>query len=175
MILRMSGKELLGDRPVQRLVMGEWRMRGFSFDPTWMRTLPTKLAGLRGVVATLGLMLFALTSPSHAQAPPLGTALGYGILAGTTVTNVPTSTSVITGNLGVDPGNACTGFNFTNVGNTCSTLPLGNGQVTGAVNVANGAALQAQKDDTTAYKFLTGLGSHDRSAAGRPYACSGRL
>src|ERR1035437_1534495 len=71
-MLRMSDNELLGDRPVQRLVMGEWRMRGFSFDPTWIRTLPAKLAGVRGVVATLGLILFALTSPSHAQAPPWG-------------------------------------------------------------------------------------------------------
>jgi uncharacterized protein with beta-barrel porin domain len=84
--------------------------------------------------------------------------LGFGILAGTTVTNVPASASVITGNLGVDPGNACTGFNFTNAGNTCSTLPLGNGQVTGAVSVANGVALQAQNDDTTAYNFLRAQG-----------------
>src|SRR5674476_166438 len=103
-MLGISGKEYLEiDRPVQRLVMGEWRMREFSFDPTWIRTLLTKLAGLRGVVATLGLMLFALTSPSHAQAPPLGTAAGFGVLAGSTVTNALTSSSVITGNLGVFP------------------------------------------------------------------------
>src|ERR1035437_5474642 len=113
-MLRMSDKELLGDRPVQRLVMGEWRMRGFSFDPTWIRTLPAKLAGVRGVVATLGLILFALTSPSHAQAPPLRTAANFGVIAGSGVTNAPLTITTINGDLGLSPNSlaAITGFDF---------------------------------------------------------------
>jgi outer membrane autotransporter protein len=131
-------------------------MSDFSFNPTWIRTSPAKLAGVRGAVAALGLMLVALTSPSHAQAPPLGTAASYGVLAGTTVTNVPTSFSVINGDLGVFSGNACTGFDHTNAGNTCSTLPLGGGHVTGAMNAGNAAALQAQSDFFNAYGILAG-------------------
>ncbi|HSV22991.1 MAG TPA: ice-binding family protein, partial [Xanthobacteraceae bacterium] len=62
----------------------------------------------RGAVAALGLMGAALTSPSHAQAPPLGTAASFGVLAGSTVTN--TGPTVISGNVGVSPGIAGTGF-----------------------------------------------------------------
>ena len=84
------------------------QMSGFSFDPTGVRTLPARLAGSRGVVAALGLMGAALTSPSHAQAPSLGTAASFGVLAGSTVTN--TGSSVISGSVGVSPGSAVTGF-----------------------------------------------------------------
>src|SRR5450631_690135 len=101
-MLRIPGKELVGDRPVQRLVIGEWRMRGFSFDPMWIRTLPAKLAGVRGAVAALALMGAALTSPSHAQAPPLGVAASYGVIAYSTVTNSGSST--IFGDLALSPG-----------------------------------------------------------------------
>src|SRR5450759_1333991 len=105
---KISGKELVGDRPVQRLVMGEWRMRGFLFAPTWSRTLPANLAGVRSAVAALGLVV-ALTFPSHAQAPNLGTDLpSFAVLGASTVTN--TNPSVLTGNLGVSPGTAITGF-----------------------------------------------------------------
>lgn len=52
---------------------GNIHMSGFLFDPTWVRTLPAKLAGLRGAVPALGLMGAALTSPSHAQVPDLFT------------------------------------------------------------------------------------------------------
>src|ERR1700684_4536144 len=43
-----------------------------------------------------------------ATAPNLGTALNFTVLAGATVTN--TGPSVITGNLGLDPGSSVTGF-----------------------------------------------------------------
>lgn len=47
-------------------------MSGFSFDPTWVRASPEKLAEARGAVAALGVMLVALISavaaPTHAFA-----------------------------------------------------------------------------------------------------------
>jgi hypothetical protein len=52
--------------------VGNIQMSGFSFDPNWVRTLPARLAGVPGAVAALSLMGAALTSPSHAQAPPWG-------------------------------------------------------------------------------------------------------
>ena len=43
--------------------------------------------------AVFGLVGIALTSPSHAQAPNLGTAAAYAVLAGSTVTNTGPSAS----------------------------------------------------------------------------------
>jgi uncharacterized protein with beta-barrel porin domain len=121
---------------------GNIHMGGRSFDPTWARTLPAKLAGVRGAVAALGLMVVVPTSSSHAQAPPLGTAASFGVLAGSTVTNTNTPT-IITGNVGVSPGSAVTGF------------PPGI-VVGGTIHAADAVALQAQSDDTIAYLNLAG-------------------
>jgi uncharacterized protein with beta-barrel porin domain len=114
----------------------------FSFAPAWVRTLSEKRAGVRGAVAVLGLMGATLTSPSHAQAPSLGTAASFGVLAGTTVTNTNTPT-IITGNLGVWPGSAVTGF------------PPGT-VVGGTIHAGDAVAQQAQSDDTIAYLNLAG-------------------
>jgi len=121
-------------------------MSGFSFDPTGARTLPAKLTGSRGAVAALGLMGAALTSPSHAQAPPLGTAASFGVLAGTTVTN--TGSSVITGNVGVSPGNGS--------GNPVTGFPPGSVVPPFTIHAADATAAQAQVDLTTAYLNLAG-------------------
>ena len=72
---------------------------------------------------------FAATSPS------LGTALNFTVLAGSTVTN--TGPSVITGNLGLQPGSSVPGF------------PPG--IVTGVRHVSDAVALQAKNDLVTAY------------------------
>jgi ice-binding like protein len=114
-------------------------MSGFSFGPTGVRTLAAKLTRSRGAVAALGLMGAALTSPSHAQAPPLGTAASFWVLAGSTVTN--TGSSVISGSVGVSPGSAVTGF------------PPGT-VVDGTIHAADAVALQAQSDDVAAYNNL---------------------
>jgi hypothetical protein len=78
---------------------------------------------------------------AFAQAPSLGTAEGFGVLAGSTVTN--TGPTIVQGNLGVSPGTEVIGF------------PPG--IVTGTIHIADGVALQAQSDLTTAYNALAGL------------------
>src|SRR5579864_2263257 len=63
-----------------------------------------------GAVAAGAVALFIATQPAIAATAPvgLGTAGSFGVLAGTTVTN--TGASIITGDLGVSPGSAVTGF-----------------------------------------------------------------
>jgi len=75
-------------------------------------------------------------------APGLGTAATYAVLGGTTVTN--TGNTVLTGDLGVSPGTACTGFPAPCTGG-------GPGTVSGAIHAGDAAALQAQTDLTAAY------------------------
>ena len=116
---------------------GNGHLSRVSFALASVRTSSEKRAGIRGAVAVLGLMGAALTSPSHAQAPSLGTAASFAVLAGTTVTN--TGSSVITGNLGVSPGAACTGFDLVVVAG-CSTLPTSSGHVTGTMHAVHRSA-----------------------------------
>jgi uncharacterized repeat protein (TIGR01451 family) len=78
-------------------------------------------------------------SAAAAAAPPLGTEQSFAVLGGQTVTN--TGPSVITGNLGVSPGSAVTGF------------PPGI-VAGGTIHAADAVALQAQNDTTTAYNNL---------------------
>ena len=80
---------------------------------------------------------------SAAAAPRLGTEQSFAVLGGSTVTN--TGSSVITGDLGVYPGAAVTGF----------TGPP-NGTVTGVTHAADAVALQAQSDTTIGYDNLAG-------------------
>jgi Ice-binding-like len=68
----------------------------------------------------------------------LGTAQSFAVLGGSTVTN--TGPSVLTGDLGVSPGAAITGF------------PPGT--ATGTTHAADAVALQAQNDVTTQYNAL---------------------
>ncbi len=71
----------------------------------------------------------------------LGTAGGFAVLAGTTVTN--TGPSTISGDLGVSPGTAVTGFPPGTVSN-------------GTIHSADGVAAGAQSDLTTAYNDAAG-------------------
>lgn len=87
-------------------------------------------------VATL---VIALSTGASGQAVA-GTARSFGVLAASTVTNV--GASVVTGDLGVSPGGALTGF------------PPG--MVVGAVHLADAVALQAQSDALTAFGVLGG-------------------
>ena len=91
----------------------------------------------------LGLGASTLISPSHAQAPNLGTAAAYAVLAGSTVTN--TGPSVLIGDLGLSPGTSITGF------------PPGIVTPPGTINVGNAAAATAKINLTTAYNTLAGM------------------
>ena len=107
--------------------------------PIQMRTLRrTRVNSF--AIAGLAALLYAPSLALAQTAPSLGTASSFAVLGGSTVTN--TGSSVITGDLGVSPGSAVTGF------------PPGivSG---GTIHAANAVALQAQNDVTTAYNALT--------------------
>ena len=95
-----------------------------------------------GFVASVGLVTFLCgAAPVSAQtAPSLGSAQSFAVLGGSTVTN--TGSSTITGDLGVSPGSAVTGF------------PPGL-VVSGTIHAADATALAAQNSVTTAYNSLT--------------------
>jgi hypothetical protein len=97
------------------------------------------------------ILLFAIYP---AWGDDLKSADAFAVLAGSTVTNAGAGVlgaTVIIGNLGVYPGSTCTGFT------TCPTI--GPGTIVGTVHLADGVALQAQKDLTNAYTTLGGLAS----------------
>ena len=94
-------------------------------------------------LAAGAIALFIVTQPAGAAVAPvgLGTAGSFAVLAGSTVTN--TGPSQISGNLGVSPGSAVTGF------------PPG--IVTdGTIHIADGVAGGAQADLTIAYNDAAG-------------------
>src|ERR1700733_12228928 len=104
-------------------------------------TLKTSAAKL-ALVALLAVFFPPASSRNvwaQATAPSLGTAQSFAILGGSTVTN--TGPTVITGNLGVSPGTAVTGF------------PPGT-VVGGTIHAADAVAAGAQADTTTAYNDL---------------------
>ncbi|GAC1401329.1 MAG: hypothetical protein NVS4B9_19260 [Ktedonobacteraceae bacterium] len=96
----------------------------------------------------------AMTSPlgqthaaASASAPPLGTAGNFAVLAATTVTN--TGLTKLTGDLGVSPGTACTGFPAPCTGG-------GPGTVSGTIHAGDAVAAQAQTDALAAYNNAAG-------------------
>ncbi len=108
----------------------------------------TRRGGSAGIALLAALGLTALLAASaQAQSVPLGTADGFAVLAASTVTN--TGPSVVSGDLGLSPGTAVTGF------------PPGT-VTAGTIHAADAVALQAQNDLTTAYN----------NAAGRPSTAS---
>jgi len=84
---------------------------------------------------------------------PLGTAASFAVLGGETVTNA--ETSVITGDLGVSPGSAITGFDL--LANTIvgpGTVTDGLGIVNGTIYAGGPVAAQAHNDAIIAYNYL---------------------
>ena len=107
------------------------RRRGYA----WLAVVPVAAAG--------AIALFIASQPALAETAPvgLGTAGSFAVLAGTTVTN--TGPSTISGNLGVSPGTAVTGFPPGIVSN-------------GTIHSADGVASGAQSDLTTGYNDAAG-------------------
>jgi hypothetical protein len=92
--------------------------------------------------AAVALTLVATANPATAAAPPigLGNVESFAVLASSTVTN--SGPTVVSGDLGVSPGTAVTGFD----------QPGGPGSVVnGAIHKADAVAGQAQLALTTAY------------------------
>ena len=87
---------------------------------------------------------------------PLGSLSAFTVLGATTVTN--DGASLITGNLGVSPGTAITGFQPTPL-NTISgpgTVTAGLGIVKGTIYAAGPVAAQAHNDAVIVYNALVG-------------------
>lgn len=115
-------------RPLQGLWSIAWRRPRIAYA-----AIPLIVGVL--VLASAGL---ALTQ----SAPSLGTAASFAVLGGSTVTN--TGPTIITGNLGVSPGSAVTGF------------PPGIVVAPGVIHAADAEAAQAQSDAAVAYTSLAG-------------------
>jgi hypothetical protein len=100
-----------------------------------------KFFGKGGLLKTFSVFFLSAVC-SFAQANvPLGTAINFGVLAGSTVTN--TGTTPITGSVGVYPGTSITGF------------PPGT-VTDGAIHAGDMIAAAAQSDLTTAYLDASG-------------------
>jgi hypothetical protein len=110
------------------------------------RGLSIARAATCGGIGLLVTLLLAAALATSAQAAPvgLGTAESFAVLGGSTVTN--TGPSVISGDLGVSPGTAVTGF------------PPGT-VIAGSVHANDAVAAQAQLDLTTAYNDAAGRGA----------------
>src|SRR5579864_6749946 len=101
----------------------------------------------------LALCMLSMGSLAWAQsAPPLGSAQGFAVLSASTVTN--TGPTVITGDLGVSPGTAVTGF------------PPGT-VAGGTIHKTDAVADQAQSDNTAAYLNLAGQGPVTQDLTGK--------
>jgi type VI secretion system secreted protein VgrG len=91
------------------------------------------------LLRVIPLALLLLVISAHADV--LGSAVSFGVLGASTVTN--TGPSVVYGNLGVSPGSSITGF------------PPGT--VLGTIHATDGVAATAQADALTGFNYLAGL------------------
>jgi hypothetical protein len=95
----------------------------------------------RCAAALIAFWLLATPWSAAASVVPLGAADTFAVLGGSTVTN--TGATVVTGDLGVSPGSAVTGF--------------GPGVVlNGSIHMNDALAMQAHADAATAYGQLVG-------------------
>ena len=95
-----------------------------------------------GLAVPLAALIYATpVLAAIAVAPPLGAAAGFGVLGATTVTC--TNASHVTGDVGVSPGTAITGFHP-----DCT--------LSGQLRANDGVAVTAQANALTAYNTLAG-------------------
>jgi len=97
----------------------------------------------------------SVLNASAASAQPLGSAQSFAVLGASTVTN--TGETVITGDVGVSPGTAITGFLLTNTIVGPGTVTAGPGIVNGTIHAGDAVAAQAHSDAVLAYAGLVGL------------------
>jgi hypothetical protein len=123
-----------------------------SFTPTaslaastaFSATITTSAADTFGnTLATNFVWTFTTSAACPAPSAGLGTACSFGILAGSTVTNVVGTATTVSGDVGVWPGSAITGFG----------APA---SITGATHAGDATAQTAQGDLTTAYNNAAG-------------------
>jgi hypothetical protein len=125
-----------------------------TFTPTSSLAVSTTFTATitTGVADTFGNTLAAnfvwtFTTSAACPAPPpppvFGTACSFGILGGSTVTNVVGTATTVSGDVGVWPGSAITGF-----GPPAS--------ITGTMHAGDATAQTAQGDLTTAYNNAAG-------------------
>ncbi len=114
----------------------------------------TKRASFVGLIASS--VLFAAASPGTrvtgsplplATAPSLGSAASFAVLGGSTVTN--TGSTTVTGDLGVSPGSAVTGFPPGTVTGTTQSTAISAGAQTDASTAYGNLAGQAVDADLT--------------------------
>ena len=108
---------------------------------TRREALTGKLSTACGGFLIVSALFVTCQSAAEAQTISLGAAQNFAILGGSTVTN--TGPTLISGNVGVAPGSAITGF------------PPG-AVVNGALHRTDPAATQAHADTMTAYNNLAG-------------------
>jgi hypothetical protein len=99
-------------------------------------------------------MLLYGSSTGLAGPSVLGSAQDFAVLGASTVTNVPALGTSITGDLGVWPGLAITGF------------PPGIVNAPYTIHAGDATAENAQSDVTTAYNALAGLAPHGNTNSG---------
>lgn len=111
----------------------------------FLRSFTLGATGL-GLAALLGVAIVSPASAATVIDGPvnLGTAIDYGVLGASAVTN--TGPTQVNGDLGLSPGTSITGF---------GGLP--NGVVNGTVHQTDAAAAQAQQDALTAYGTAASL------------------
>ncbi|MEX0746799.1 MAG: ice-binding family protein, partial [Rhodothermales bacterium] len=113
----------------------------------------TRCTRFLGVSLFVGLTALMMPADAFSQSPApveLGAAGQFAILGGSTVTN--TGNSIITGDLGLDPGTAVTGF------------PPG--IVIGSIRIGDTEAVNGKADLTTAYNDAAGRSTNPISVAG---------
>lgn len=112
----------------------------YSDNPTSKHlnnTITSFALSFRSIVA-LPVIALMIGSLALGQAPGLGSAAGFAVLGGTTVTNAGATT--VSGDVGVAPGTALTGF------------PPGS--ITGTTHLGDPVAVQAQADAALAYNAV---------------------
>jgi hypothetical protein len=112
-------------------------------DYVWLAAGPV-IAGAIAITVAIAMSFFGQAASAATAAVDLGTASPYAVLAGSAVTN--TGPSVISGDLGVSPGTAVTGFGGAPNGTV----------INGTIHAGDASAASAQLALTTAYKDAAG-------------------